>query len=692
MRIYVHGVDSYLGRALCQELHIFDSKKHRLFGSLLDGNAEAPESVRRVVPRDPSKQKLLLKTAANPTNPCGLIVYHLRGQGGVEPYEEISMVVNYLKMNPPAEDKKVTLVVISSVMVWDGTPEPQPPKEEAPAEGGGGDGGDDDDIPAVDTTPYSEDGFFVDSHYEARIATSEKYDKWKQCEDVVLSLNGRERCRGVVIATGILYGNGEDSLHDIFRDAWLSKPTAEVVAPGTNVIPLCHVRDVARLVREMIIADNAGDDVPPYLFAVDKSNLTQRELVQGIVDKVCDSYPVPVVDKETTGESRLSLHLKIHPSKYMLADTFPWVAENGVLDNMELVAKEFCKQRSLRPIRCLFIGPPASGKTYFAAKVAEHFNIPHLQIKDVIQQCLRGGSELSLRVKEKLEEAAVAGASKRIPRELLTEIFLSRLTANVCKYRGFVLDGYPRSHEDAENLFLENLVSQVSEDEPPPEDDDEAKVPEKMLREGLSPDFVINLQANDAACLRRIQNMAPDETEATHFTPDGFARRVEEFRKRNFGDGPSVMEFFQTRDIEVLNVQAGDRDADGVFESIRIYMEKEGRPGNYLKSGEEVAAEIKAKEEEEEAAAKEREEKRKAAETAVKVAQQRDEEAQEVERLRLIGEHDKRAREPLGLTQREYMMKYLVPTVTEALVDICRIAPDDPVAYLANYLEEHADD
>jgi len=35
---------------------------------------------------------------------------------------------------------------------------------------------------------------------------------------------------------------------------------------------------------------------------------------------------------------------------------------------------------------------------------------------------------------------------------------------------------------------------------------------------------------------------------------------------------------------------------------------------------------------------------------------------------------------------RTYLMQYVVPTLTTGLIDVCRETPEDPVAYLADYL------
>lgn len=76
------------------------------------------------------------------------------------------------------------------------------------------------------------------------------------------------------------------------------------------------------------------------------------------------------------------LDLKVTPSSlFIKQDTAPaaegdeegapelieieWVSKEGLPPNIDLVKKEFEKERTLRPMKILLSGPPCSGKTYF---------------------------------------------------------------------------------------------------------------------------------------------------------------------------------------------------------------------------------------------------------------------------------------------------------------------------------------
>ena len=92
-----------------------------------------------------------------------------------------------------------------------------------------------------------------------------------------MSLNGtKDNLRTVVVASGFMYGNGESCFQHLFKSGWCQDDEYRIVAPGTNVIPTIHVRDLARFVRKVTLDDTTQSG---YFFAVDGSNITQTELV-----------------------------------------------------------------------------------------------------------------------------------------------------------------------------------------------------------------------------------------------------------------------------------------------------------------------------------------------------------------------------------------------------------------------------
>jgi adenylate kinase len=38
---------------------------------------------------------------------------------------------------------------------------------------------------------------------------------------------------------------------------------------------------------------------------------------------------------------------------------------------------------------------------------------------------------------------------------------------------------------------------------------------------------------------------------------------------------------------------------------------------------------------------------------------------------------------------RNYLMKYVMPTLSSALIDVCKVRPEDPIDYIAEHLFKH---
>ena len=58
-----------------------------------------------------------------------------------------------------------------------------------------------------------------------------------------------------------------------------------------------------------------------------------------------------------------------------------------------------------------------------------------------------------------------ADLKPRLPEDQIGRLIRWKLAQNACRNRGFLLDGYPRSYEDARSLWLEE-VAQSPDPEP----------------------------------------------------------------------------------------------------------------------------------------------------------------------------------------------------------------------------------
>lgn len=105
---------------------------------------------------------------------------------------------------------------------------------------------------------------------------------WKVLEAQLLALNGHN-IRAVVVGAGIPYGNGDTILRDYLRVAWSSPEKLRVIATGENVVPMIHVRDLARLCR--YIAYDPEELTKTYYIAADGADTTQKEMIASMLNE-----------------------------------------------------------------------------------------------------------------------------------------------------------------------------------------------------------------------------------------------------------------------------------------------------------------------------------------------------------------------------------------------------------------------
>lgn len=93
----------------------------------------------------------------------------------------------------------------------------------------------------------------------------------------------------------------------------------------------------------------------------------------------------------------------------------------------------------------LLMGPPGAGKGTQAAELKERFQIPHISTGDMFRAAIKEGTELGKRAKSYMDEG------KLVPDEVTIGIVAERLAKDDCK-KGFLLDGFPRTVEQADAL------------------------------------------------------------------------------------------------------------------------------------------------------------------------------------------------------------------------------------------------
>lgn len=104
----------------------------------------------------------------------------------------------------------------------------------------------------------------------------------------------------------------------------------------------------------------------------------------------------------------------------------------------------------------ILMGPPGAGKGTQAEKLVEKFAIPHISTGDMFRKAQKDGTELGLKAKSYMEQG------KLVPDEVTIGIVHERLAEEDCR-KGFLLDGFPRTIEQADALaqIMADLGSQI---------------------------------------------------------------------------------------------------------------------------------------------------------------------------------------------------------------------------------------
>ena len=96
-------------------------------------------------------------------------------------------------------------------------------------------------------------------------------------------------------------------------------------------------------------------------------------------------------------------------------------------------------------MRLVLLGPPGAGKGTQAARVACRFDAPHIATGDIFRANVAEGTELGRAAQEFMDRGDL------VPDEVVIAMVMERLASDDCA-SGFVLDGFPRTVNQAEAL------------------------------------------------------------------------------------------------------------------------------------------------------------------------------------------------------------------------------------------------
>ncbi|MEA1832839.1 adenylate kinase [Methylobacterium durans] len=192
-------------------------------------------------------------------------------------------------------------------------------------------------------------------------------------------------------------------------------------------------------------------------------------------------------------------------------------------------------------MRIILLGPPGAGKGTQSERIVERFGIPQLSTGDMLRAAVAAGTPVGLEAKAVMESGGL------VPDAVVVGIVADRIEEPDAK-RGFILDGFPRTVEQAKAL--------------------DAMLAEK----GLALSSVVELKVDEDALVGRIARRA-EETAAKGLpvrkddTPEVFKTRFDAYRRQT---APLSEHYARTGMLETLDgmkpIDAVTQDLFGLLE------------------------------------------------------------------------------------------------------------------------------
>ena len=202
----------------------------------------------------------------------------------------------------------------------------------------------------------------------------------------------------------------------------------------------------------------------------------------------------------------------------------------------------------------LIMGLPGAGKGTQAAKIVEEFHVAHISTGDMFRAAMANQTEMGVLAKSFIDKGEL------VPDDVTNGIVKERLAQDDIKEKGFLLDGFPRTIEQA------HALDQI------------------LVDLGLELDGVINIEVDPSCLLERLSGrIIHRETGETYhkvFNPpadykeeDYYQReddKPETVKRRldvNIAQGEPIIAHY--RELGLVSDIQGNQDIDEVFADVK---------------------------------------------------------------------------------------------------------------------------
>ncbi|HEM3718102.1 TPA: adenylate kinase [Streptococcus suis] len=208
----------------------------------------------------------------------------------------------------------------------------------------------------------------------------------------------------------------------------------------------------------------------------------------------------------------------------------------------------------------LIMGLPGAGKGTQAAKIVEKFNVAHISTGDMFRAAMANQTEMGVLAKSYIDKGDL------VPDEVTNGIVKERLVQDNIKEKGFLLDGYPRTIEQAHALDA------------------------NLAELGIELQGVINIEIDPSKLIERLSgriiHKETGETFHKVFNPPVGDYKEEDFYQReddkpesvkrrlevNIAQGQPIIDHYRAKGL-VHDIE-GDQDIELVFQAIDDVLSK----------------------------------------------------------------------------------------------------------------------
>ena len=202
----------------------------------------------------------------------------------------------------------------------------------------------------------------------------------------------------------------------------------------------------------------------------------------------------------------------------------------------------------------LIMGLPGAGKGTQAAKIVEEFGVAHISTGDMFRAAMANQTEMGTLAKSFIDKGEL------VPDEVTNGIVKERLAQDDIKEKGFLLDGFPRTIEQA------HALDQI------------------LVDLGLELEGVINIEVDPSCLLERLSGRiihretgetyhkvfnppADYKEEASYQREDDKPETVKRRLDVNIAQGEPIIAHY--RELGLVSDIQGNQDIDDVFADVK---------------------------------------------------------------------------------------------------------------------------